>query len=460
MDNVQAVERLFPQDIEAEQGVLGSLIIDPDALSEVEGFLFPEDFYRDAHRTLYAMILRLAGQHSPADFIILCNALERAEMLEDVGGASYITSLVNRVPTSANVVHYAHIVENMALLRRVIHAGTQMVGDSYQRGDAQMVVERAEQLVYGLSRRQSASDFQSDSELVLAYVDKLFNLQQAESQLLGVPTGFHLLDFLLGGFQRSDLIVPAGRPRTGKSSFMLSAARNIVQNGGRVGIFSLEMSKEQLTQRLLAMTASIDLLRLRNGQVMDHEWVRITDAMELLSTGLLWIDDTPGLTPAAMYSKLRRLTREGPLDVVFIDYLQLMRASPGESRPENRVLEIGEITRALKGMAKELNVPVVALAQLSRAVEARQVKIPQLSDLRESGSIENDADVVLFIYRDEVYNMESSRGGIADIIIAKHRNGPEGEVQLSFHGPTTNFGNLPPERKQPSLSTLYNNHAS
>lgn len=444
------MEKLLPQNIEAECGVLGSIIIDPEAIVQVADFLQPDDFYRDAHRTIYSIVIQLYEQREPADFITICDELEGLNKLEEVGGAGYITSLINQVPTSANVEYYGRIVERTAILRRLIHAAGQIAALAYEEADANVAMDKSEQLIFGITQRHTRSGFSALQDLLASYMEKLDLLHQRRGAIVGVPTGFHDLDRLTGGLQRSDLVILAARPAVGKTSLCLSIAHNsAIRFNQSVAVFSLEMSKEQLVQRLLSMDAGIDQQRLRTGWIEDQEWERIEHAMTTLSTAKIWIDDTAGISTMEMRSKARRLQAERGVDMIIVDYLQLMQSSIGGRRNDNRVQEVSEISRNLKGLARELNVPVLALAQLSRTVETRQSKVPQLSDLRESGSIEQDADVVMFIYRDDVYNPDSERKNIADIIIAKHRNGPVGEVSLYFQASQTRFRDL----EEASVST-------
>jgi len=437
------VEKLLPQNVEAECGVLGSIIIDPEAIVQVADFLRAEDFYRDAHRAIFEVIVQLYEQHEPADFITICDELEQQGKLEEVGGADYITSLVNLVPTSANVEHYGRIVSRTAILRRLIHAAGQIAAVAYDEGDADVALDKAEQLIFEISQGTTRSDFSAINDVLTSYLMKLEQLHERRGTIVGVPTGFTDLDRLTGGFQRSDLLILAARPAVGKTSFALSLARNAaVRYQQSVALFSLEMSKEQLVQRFLSMEASIDQQRLRTGWIEDEDWEQIEQAMGRLSQARIYIDDTAGISTMEMRSKARRLASEQGLDLIIVDYLQLMQSSIGGKRNENRVQEVSEISRNLKGLARELDVPVLALAQLSRTVESRQSKVPQLSDLRESGSIEQDADIVMFIYRDEVYNPDTERKNIADIIVAKHRNGPVGEVSLFFQASQTRFADL------------------
>jgi len=437
------VEKLLPQNIEAECGVLGSIIIDPEAIVQIADFLHPDDFYRDAHRTIYTVVVQLYEQREPADFITICDELESQNKLEEVGGAGYITALINQVPTSANIEYYGRIVERTAILRRLIHAAGQIAALGYEEADANVAMDKSEQLIFGITQRHTRSDFSALRDLLAGYMEKLDLLHQRRGAIVGVPTGFNDLDRLTGGLQRSDLIILAARPAVGKTSLCLSIAHNsAIRFNQSIAVFSLEMSKEQLVQRLLSMEAGIDQQRLRTGWIEDAEWERIENAMSTLSSAKLWIDDTAGISTMEMRSKARRLQAEQGIDMIIVDYLQLMQSSVGGKRTDNRVQEVSEISRNLKGLARELNVPVLALAQLSRTVESRQSKVPQLSDLRESGSIEQDADVVMFIYREDVYNPDTERKNIADIIIAKHRNGPVGEISLYFQASQTRFRDL------------------
>lgn len=443
------MQRMLPSNIEAECGVLGSLIIDPEAIVRVIDFLRPDDFYRDAHRILYDTILTLYRQRVPADFLTLCDALERSNHLEPVGGASYVTSLINQVPTSGNVEYYGRIVERTGVLRRLIHASGQIAATAYQAEEstADTTLEQAEELLFSV--RQSHLLGQTKSPLVrdglTAFMERLDQLSQRRGTLTGVPTGFTDLDRLLGGLQSSDLVVLAARPSVGKSACALSIAHNAaVRHQRRIGIFSLEMSQEQMITRLVSMDAGVDQQRLRTGWVEDDEWERLMEAMGTLSDATILIDDTAGISALQLRSKARQWVVEyGELDLIIVDYLQLMRVGDGMmKRSDNRVQIVDEIATELKGLARELNIPVLALAQLSRAVEQRHSKVPQLSDLRESGAIENTADVVMFIYRDEMYNPETERRNQADIIVAKHRNGPVGEIVLYFERSQTRFRDL------------------
>lgn len=446
-------EKFLPHNIEAEQGVLGSIIIDPDTLVAVADFLRAEDFYRDAHRSIYEAILNLYMGREVADFITICDALERRNKLEDVGGASYITSLINLVPTSGNAFSYGRIVERTATLRRLIAAAGQIAALAYEaEDDALPVIEQAEQLIFEISQRaMNVSADAALSELLIQHLNKLDQLVSQRGRIIGVPTGFADLDRLTGGFRKSDLIVLAARPSIGKTSCALSIAlQAALDYQQRIGIFSLEMSQEQLVERLLAMESGINLQRLNTGNIEDDEWETIVEAMNVLSQANIRVDGTSVLSPVQMRSRARRWVQEEAIDLIIVDYMQLMQ--PSDTTPQkvaNRVLVIDEISRNLKLLARELNIPILVLAQLSRAVETRLSKVPQLSDLRESGGIENNADIVMFIYRDEVYNPETERKGYADIIVAKHRNGPTGQIVLKFEPETTRFRDVLNEEAPP-----------
>ncbi len=365
-----------------------------------------------------------------------------------MGGEDYITALVNTVPTSANVEYYAQIVERTSILRKLIHVAGQIAALAYSDMDATAALDKAEQLIFSIGQRVTRSEFEHIRDILDAYYDKLEHLHEHRGDIVGVPTGFNDLDKMTGGLQRSDLIILAARPSVGKTALSLSLTHNsAVRFQQSIAIFSLEMSKEQLAQRLLSMDAGVDQQRLRTGYIsdVDDEWSRISYSIGRLSESNIYIDDTPGVSLIEMRSKARRLMSEHPYDLLIVDYLQLMQGT-GSRGDGNRQQEISEISRGLKGLARELNVPILALSQLSRAVESRQSKVPMLSDLRESGSIEQDSDVVMFIYRDDVYNPETDRPNIADIIVAKHRNGPIGTFSLYFQNSQTRFRDLELQR--------------
>jgi replicative DNA helicase len=439
------MEKLLPQNIDAECGVLGSLIIDPEALNHIVGFLRPEDFYRDAHRTLYEAILALHNRGAVADFITICDELEQRNKLENVGGASYITSLINQVPTSGNVEYYAHIVERTSVLRQLIHSAGKIAALAYEEGvDVSVALEQAEHIIFEISQRYllSASSDIGMQELMTQYMESLSKLYENRGCVVGVPTGYRDLDRLLGGFQRSDLDILAARTSVGKTALAVNIAYNAALRYKRkVGIFSLEMSSKQLAQRFVALDSSIEQQRLRTGFLQDEDWDPLVETIGQLAELGIRIDDTAGISLTQMRSRARRWVAEYGIELIIVDYLQFI--TPSESRKyENRQQEVSAITRGLKNLARELNVPVLALAQLSRALESRQSKVPQLSDLRESGEIEQTADVVMLIYRDEVYNPETERPNQADIYVAKQRNGPIGQVVLHFNQAQSRFSNL------------------
>ncbi|MEA3459431.1 MAG: replicative DNA helicase, partial [Chloroflexota bacterium] len=424
-------EKMAPHNIEAEEAVLGSLLIDPDAILRVASFLRPDDFYREKNGWVYEAILDLHERREPPDFVTLCDELKRQERLEEVGGPAYITSLIEAVPTAIHVEYYGHIVERTAILRRLIGAAGQIAGLAYQEAeDVDEVVDRAEQILFGVSERRLTREMVPIKQVIKDYYDRIDYLYRHRDQPIGIPTSFRDLDKILGGLQPSDMIIVAGRPGAGKTSLVLSIAHNAAKKfNQRVALFSLEMSAEQVVQRLISAETGIDSQRLRLGEIEDDEWPLFVQAAGVLSDLPIFIDDTPSLSALQMRTKARRIHAEYGLNLVIVDYLQLMQ---GGRRAENRVQEISNISRALKALARELNVPVLAVSQLSRAVESRQDKRPILSDLRESGSLEQDADVVMCIYRDVMYNPDTDTPKVAEIIIRKQRNGPMGMVPLYF----------------------------
>ncbi len=423
-----AIERLPPQNVEAEQAVLGSLLINQGAVALVASGLRPSDFYRQTHGLIYQAILDLHERREPADFVTLGDELERGERLEQVGGRAYLASLLNAVPTAVHVEHYAHVVERTARLRRLIEAAGQIAALAYQEAeDVDEVMDRAESLIFQVTGRSGEQGLTPVKTLLGEYFDHLEELQ-GRGAMMGLPSGFSSLDKLTGGFQKSDLIVVAGRPGMGKSSLCWTVAGFVGQTKN-VAVFSLEMSGQQVVQRLLAAASGIDSQRLRLGRIREEEWTAFVQASGPLSETGIFVDDTPGLSPLEMRRKCRRLDAERGLDMIVVDYLQLMRAN---QRTYNREQEVSFIARSLKMLARELDVPLLAVSQLSRAVEGRQDKRPVLSDLRESGAIEQEADVVAFIYRDQVYNENTDTPNIADVIVAKHRHGPTGVVPLYF----------------------------
>lgn len=449
MFEMSSIERLPPHSVESEEAVLGSLLIDPDAVFEVAGFLRPEAFYRLQNRWIYEAMLTLYERREPLDFITLTEELRRREQLEELGGEGYVIGLINTVPTSINARSYARMVEATSLRRKMIGAASTIANLAYDEAeDINIVIDRAERALFSISEERTTRDLVPIKQIARSYLERIEELNRLGDEVIGVPTGFVDLDRLLGGMNRSDLIIVAARPGMGKTSLQNSMALTAAtRHSKRIAIFNLEMSGEQLVQRMIAAETRIDSQRLRRGDLHQNEWPIFMEAVGRLSETRIFIDDTPSITPMQLHTKCRRLYAEHGLDMVMIDYLQLMQAE----RPfSNRVQEISEISRSLKSLARELDVPVVAAAQLSRAVEQRQDKRPLLSDLRDSGSIEQDADVVMFIYRDEYYSPDTTeRPNIAEINIAKHRNGPTGTIDLYWHGKLATFRNL--QRQEISL---------
>jgi len=435
-------DRLPPHSMEAEEALLGSLLIDPDALFEVNNFLRPEAFYRTQNRWIYEAILRLSDRREPVDLITLTEELRRSEQLEEVGGEAYIINLINMVPTAINAPSYGRLVEATSIRRKLVSAASAIANLAYdEKEDINIVIDRAEQTLFSISEERTTRDLVPIRQIAGDYLDRIQELRERGDDFVGIPTGFTELDRLLGGLNKSDLIIIAARPGMGKTSLQNAMALTAAtKHGKRVAMFNLEMSGEQLVQRMIAAETRIDSQRLRRGQLAEHEMPIFLEAVGRLSETRIFIDDTPSISPNQLRTKCRRLYAEHGLDLVMIDYLQLMQA---ERTTNNRVQEISEISRGLKGLARELNVPVIAAAQLSRAVEQRQEKRPLLSDLRDSGSIEQDADIVMFIYRDEYYNPDTTeRPNIAELNIAKHRNGPTGTIDLYWHGKLATFRNL------------------
>ena len=425
------IERLPPQSTEAEEAVLGAILIDPDAIIRVATVLRGEDFYREKNRWIYETALALHERREPIDFLTVCDELDHREQLDSVGGPAFITSLINAVPTSVHAEYYANIVERTATRRRLIEAAGEIAALAYKEAeDVDEVVDRAEQVLFGVSERRIARDLVPVKQVLSEYYDRIEYLTRHRGEMIGIPTGFHDLDKILGGMQRSDMLILAARPSVGKSSLALSIAHTAAKRyRQRVALFSLEMSNEQVVQRLISAETGIDSQRLRRGEIAQDEWGRFMKATSDLAETHFFVDDTPSISALELRTKARRLHADVGVDLIVVDYLQLMR---GDFGSENRVQEISSISRGLKALARELNVPVLALSQLSRGVEARSDKRPILSDLRESGALEQDADVVMFIYRDELYNENTERKNLADIIVAKHRNGPTGNVTLYF----------------------------
>ncbi|SMC91984.1 replicative DNA helicase [Sporomusa malonica] len=438
------IDRVPPQNVEAEQSVLGAMMIEREAISKVCEIIRPEDFYREAHRLIYNAMMELFNKNDAVDLVTVVEVLRRDEKLEPAGGIAYVSALANSVPTAANVMYHARIVEEKALLRNLINTATHVAGMGYEANETVAVImDKAEKMILEVSQRKAGQEFASIKNIIFDVFDKVSELYSSKGGITGLSTGFKDLDKLTSGLQPSDLILIAARPSMGKTAFVLNIAQNIaIKEKSSVAFFSLEMSKEQLVQRMLCAEAPIDAQRLRIGELENNDWDKLVRAADRLAAAPIFIDDTAGITVMEMRSKARRLKIEHDLKLIIIDYLQLMQGSAGSSRSENRQQEISEISRSLKALARELKVPVIALSQLSRGVESRQVKKPMLSDLRESGSLEQDADIVAFIYREDYYEPETERKNITDIIVAKHRNGPVDSVQLFFHKQFTKFSDL------------------
>ncbi|TSC92553.1 MAG: Replicative DNA helicase [Candidatus Berkelbacteria bacterium Licking1014_7] len=439
--------KLPPQNLEAEQAVLGALLIDQEAFYKVSDFLRPDDFYQEENKLVYQTMVDLAEDKQPLDVLTVVNLLEKRKQLKRVGGASYITKIVNVTPTAANVVSYGRIIKDRATLRQLITVGSEIVELGFQE-DKQTIelLDQAEKSLFNVSQSFLKEKFIPIKDVLAGAFERIDELHRNKGKLRGVPTGFRELDNLLAGLQQSDLIILASRPSMGKTSLAISMTINVAtKHQVPVGFFSIEQSRDQIVDRMLISVAGIDSWRLRTGNLSDSDFPKIGHAMGILSEAPIYIDDTPILSIIEMRAKARRLQAEKGLGLIVVDYIQLMEGSARSQRDGSRVQEISEISRGIKAVARELNVPVLALSQLSRAVESRHPKIPQLSDLRDSGSLEQDADVVMFIYREDYYEPETERKNIADILIKKHRNGPTGSVELYFWGNKMAFRDI--ERK-------------
>jgi len=431
-------DRIPPQDLVAEQSVIGSMLLDKNAVVRAVEILRPESFYRDAHRFIYETMIELFDRGEPVDLVTVTDALRKAGKLDAAGGAVYLADLLNSVPTAANMEFYAKIVEEKSVLRRLIEAGTKIVAEAFQATeDVDQILDQAEKTIFGIALKRIREGFHRIDSVIKGVLDKIDSLYDKKGGITGIPTGFTDLDQLTAGFQNSDLIIIAARPAVGKTAFALNIAQGVaIKFKIPVAIFSMEMSKEQLAQRMLCSEAEVDAQKLKTASLSDTGWKKLTRALGRLSEAPIYIDDSASITVTEIRAKARRLKIEHGLGMVIVDYMQLMR---GRSRVENRVQEISEIARSLKTLARELDLPVVALSQLSRAVEQRTDRIPRLSDLRESGEIEQTADLVMFIHREDYYNPQSDRGNIAEIIIAKQRNGPIGTVELVFRKEIAKF---------------------
>ncbi len=424
-------DRTQPQSIEAEQAVLGAILIEGEALLVVMERLSPEDFYRAAHQHIYEAMLRLNDENEPIDLITLTTDLQNHKLLEEVGGVGYLTELANAVPTASNVGYYAEILEEKAMLRRLIRAATSIVSSGYaSEEDVNQLISDAEQKILEISNRRG-DGFIAIRDVLMEVFERVEFLFNHKGGTTGIASGFPDLDKMTAGFQRNDLIIVAARPSVGKTAFALNIAQNVgVRAKESVAIFSLEMSAAQLVQRMICAEANVDAGRMRTGFLEADDWEKLTMAIGSLSEAEIYIDDSASITVADIRAKCRRLKKERGLGMIVIDYLQLIHGRSGGG--DNRQQEVSEISRTLKAIARELEVPVIALSQLSRGVEQRQDKRPMMSDLRESGSIEQDADIVAFLYRDDYYNPETEKKNIIEIIISKQRNGPTGTVELVF----------------------------
>ncbi len=440
-DNSTAEIQTQPNSREAEEAVLGSVLIYPEAYLDVAQILQLDDFYIIRNQWIWETFTRLHETRSQIDVLTVSSDLEEHNRLTEVGGQSYLLSLVNQTPTALHAEAYAKIVAQNSIRRKMLGAANDLAKLAYdQEKTVETIIDEAEKSIFGLSERRVRHDIEPIATVLSHYYDRIGDLSQRDEEIFGVPTGLMDLDRLLGGLQKSDLLIVAGRPGSGKTGFLLSVAKNAAQKHKKhVAIFSLEMSNEQLVQRLIAQETSIDTQRLRTGKLNDDEWPVFTHAMDVMSNTPIWLDDTPAITPLQLRTKCRRLHMEYQLDLVIVDYLQLMGS---DMRISNRVQEVSLISRSLKVLARELNVPVLAAAQLSRAVEQREGKKPVLSDLRESGSLEQDADIVMFIHRPDMLEKDAERSNLAEMIVAKHRNGPTHPgIEMIFRNNLAKFEN-------------------
>ena len=436
-----SAKRVPPQNLDAERSVLGGILLDSEAVHNVLPVLRGEDFYAVAHQHIYEAMSGLARENQPIDLLTVSDQLKKSNHLESIGGAAYLARLVDVVHTAVNIGNYANLVREKATLRDIIQKSTQIINEAYdETEEIEVFLDQIEKVIFEISEKRTDNHLAPLADVVQEGFRTIEQLYDSADSVSGLRCGFHELDKMLSGLQKADLVIVAGRPSMGKTAFTLNMAQNVGLRGKKpVAIFSLEMSRAQLAMRMLCSEGRIDSNKLRSGQLTEQDWIRLTRAAGELSDAPIYIDDTAQLSVLEMRAKARRLKARHGLDLIIVDYLQLMR---GHGKVESREREISDISRALKGMAKELDVPVIALSQLNRAVEARQDKRPMMVDLRESGAIEQDADVISFIYRDEVYNEESPDTGIAEIIVGKHRNGPTGTVKLAFLKHYTRFENL------------------
>jgi len=440
-----------PHSLEAEKSTIGSILIDKDAITKVSDFVKSEDFYHDAHKMIYQAMNDLYDKRTPIDLVTLTNILEEKKELKMIGGASYLALLANEVPTATHIFQYATIVKQKSILRKLILAGDNIKGLGYmEEQDVEELIEKAERSLFQVSQTYMSDRFVHIKDVLNKTYEKISDLHdpEAKEKYRGIPTGFKSLDNLLSGLQPSDLVILAARPSMGKTALALNIAQNVAKRGKCVGLISLEMSKEQLVERMFCSLLAVDSWKMRTGKLSDDDFGRIGSIMDELNSMKIFIDDSIGNSIAELKAKARRLKMENGLDFLVIDYLQLMSAgSSSYSSQSNRVQEISEISRSLKALARDLSIPILALSQLSRAVEMRPSKVPQLSDLRESGAIEQDADVVLMMYREDYYEEDTERKGITDVFIRKHRNGPIGHVELAFKREQMKFLDMETKRK-------------
>ena len=441
MAGQEIIDKVPPQNIEAEMAVLGSMLLDRDATSLAIELLDASSFYRDAHKKIYSAIIKLFDENKAVDLITVVEELKKTNALDDIGGPAYLTNIASSVPTSANISHYAKIVKEKFILRNLINAATHIVSECYSTSqDADNLVDKAEQIIFDIASKKVESKSVPLRDIIKSSIETIDNLYQRKENITGLASGFRDLDMRTAGLQRSDLIVIAGRPSMGKSALATCIAEHIgVVEKKPVAFFSLEMAKEQLVQRLLCSHARVDAHKVRTGFLSQADWPRLVTAAGKMSEAPIYIDDSPGISVMELRAKARRMKAQHDIQLIVLDYLQLMQ---GPARSDNRQQEISEISRSLKALARELNVPVIAISQLSRAVEQRSDHRPQLSDLRESGAIEQDADLVILLLREEYYNPTDENKGMAEIIIAKQRNGPVGSLNLTFIGEYMRFENL------------------
>lgn len=444
-------DRMPPHNMEAEQAVLGAIFLDNEALITCTEIIRSEDFYRTAHQRIFQVMEDLAERGEPVDLVTVTDELKDKKILDEIGGVTYLADLANAVPTAANVEYYAKIIEEKATLRRLIRTATKIVSDGYaQEDEIHSILAEAEKGIMEISQRKMRGGFVSIKDVLLETYDRIEMLSNRQGEVTGVPSGYKDLDQMTSGFQPSDLIIIAARPSVGKTAFALNVAQNVAARAGKtVAIFSLEMAASQLVSRMICAEGNIDANKMRTGFLGEEDWQKLTMAFGTLSKAPIFIDDTAGITTTEIRSKCLRLKAEHGIGMVLIDYMQLIQ---GRGRGDSRQQEISEISRTLKMLARELDCPIIALSQLSRAVEQRQDKRPMLSDLRESGSIEQDADVVAFLYRDDYYDQETERQNIIEIIIGKQRNGPVGTVELLFLKEYNKFVSLEKHHSEPEGS--------